>query len=87
MGEIIVLDDYRKKVAELELEDLRRRVDDAMMSNIEVMTPEYYTYVPGEDVDVSSVPSGMSDLCHYWNVPAHLYSSHGYYSYEDDDGS
>ncbi|HIE83830.1 MAG TPA: hypothetical protein EYQ00_08310 [Dehalococcoidia bacterium] len=85
MGEIIILDDYRKKVAALELEDLRQRVDDAM-SNIKGMTPEY-TYVPGEDVDISLIPSCQPDLCHYWNVPASFYSSYGYYPYEGDDGS
>jgi hypothetical protein len=90
MGEIIILDDYRKKVETLELEDLRRRVDEAMLdagicsNDSSGMTPEY-TYVTLDDLDTSSIP--LSTDLTSWTVPISLYSSYGYYSLKDDDGS
>ena len=90
MGEIVVLDDYRKKREAQELEDLRRRVDEAMSDagiypdGYDVTIPEY-TYITLDNVD-DSLPLPLAGSTS-WPIPTSLYSSYGYYSLGDDDGS
>jgi len=92
MGELVVLEDYKKKVAALELENLKQQVDNAMSKLsiypegyiIDGISPECI-YDSVNEIDISSTSSSLT--WSVWDDPVSSYSSHGYYSYENDDES
>ena len=89
MGELVILEDYKKKRAEEELEALKQRVSEAMTDiNVypSLTTDAAYTYVPGDfAMDKLTLPP-VESVGWDW-LSTSLYSSSGYCSYGEDDES
>ena len=88
MGEIVILDDYKKKRLEEEIEALKRKVDEAM-TNISVYPrlrtdADEYTYIPGDFIMDELTSSSAGSVDWDWLSTS---ISYGYYSYGEDDES